>query len=31
MIEDNNINNQTTVNYDEANIQTLTGLDLVCI
>ena len=27
MIEDNNINNQTTVNYDEANIQTLTGLD----
>ena len=27
MIEDNNINNQTTVNYDEANIQTLTGLE----
>ena len=27
MIEDNNINNQTTVNYDEGNIQTLTGLE----
>ena len=27
MIEDNNINNQTAVNYDEANIQTLTGLE----
>ena len=27
MIEDNNINDQTTVNYDEANIQTLTGLE----
>lgn len=27
MIENNNINNQTTVNYDEANIQTLTGLE----
>ena len=27
MIEDNNISNQTTVNYDEANIQTLTGLE----
>lgn len=27
MIEENNINNQTTVNYDEANIQTLTGLE----
>lgn len=36
MIEDNNINDQTTVNYDEGNIQTLTGLNisvfvLVCI
>ena len=27
MIEDNNINDQTTVNYDEGNIQTLTGLE----
>ncbi len=26
-MEDNNINTQTTVNYDEGNIQTLTGLE----